>query len=248
MYSLSGIIVPLYSYPGDAWKRVAQAKLANPSVSFVVVINPNNGPGSSFDANYAKGTEQLQSAGVTVLGYTYTKYAHRLPSSVLSDIESYMRWYKVDGVLFDEMSNLAGLEGYYSDLRMNAKAMGCKFTFGNPGTKILPSYLETVDNLVIYENRGIPSPTSLRTLTMGQEKSHFSCVSYGVSQLDSFVVARTSAYVGYVFMTGANKRDAYCSLPDYFDVLVSILARTSTPKIEHGYDSFVNLIARMFQR
>ena len=245
---MTGIIVPLYSYPGDSWTRVAEAKLANPSVPFVVVVNPNNGPGSTFDANYAKGIEQLQSAGITVLGYTYTKYANRLPSRVLIDMESYAHWYHVDGVLFDEMSNVAGREGYYLFLGSNAKSMGFQFTFGNPGTRILPSYLGTVDNVVIYENRGIPSPTSLRTLTMGQAKDHFSCVSYGVSQLDSFVVARTSAYVGYLYITGASKHEAYCSLPDYFDVLASILGRTSTPKIEHGYDSLVHLIESIFQR
>ncbi|MCL5066846.1 MAG: hypothetical protein M1368_00640 [Thaumarchaeota archaeon] len=33
---MTGIIVPLYSYPGDSWTRVAEAKLANPRVTFVV--------------------------------------------------------------------------------------------------------------------------------------------------------------------------------------------------------------------
>ncbi|MDG6995698.1 MAG: spherulation-specific family 4 protein [Nitrososphaerota archaeon] len=229
---MTGVIVPLYSSPGVTWVRVAKAKLANPSVPFIAIVNPSNGPGSAFDARHAKGISQLQSAGIMVLGYVYTNYGKRLPSRALSEINSYVSWYRVDGILFDEMSNLAGYEAYYSFLSGNAKSLGCKFIVGNPGTMTLPSYLETVDNLVIYENRGLPSPGSLRALTMGYDKNHFSYVSHGVSQLDSLAVARTSGFVSYLYITGGAHAQAYSSLPEYFEVLVSWLAR-----IEQGTSS-----------
>ena len=243
---MTGVLVPLYASPGATWARVATAKLANPTVPFVAIVNPCNGPGSEFNAKYAKGISQLQSEGVLVLGYVYTKYGKRLPSRAASEIDSYVNWYHVDGVLFDEMSNVAGYERYYSFLSENAKSLGCKFTFGNPGTMTLPSFLETVDNLVIYENRGLPSLGSLRSLTMGYDKSHFSYVSHGVSQLDSFMVERTSSFVNYLYVTAAGHDQAYFSIPEYFEVLISWLARidggTSTQM-----PSLLHLLHRVFR-
>ncbi|MHB2036611.1 MAG: spherulation-specific family 4 protein, partial [Nitrososphaerales archaeon] len=67
----TGVMIPLYSYPGSDWNVVEQAKLAHPSVPIVAIINPNNGPGGSQDPNYVAGVNNLRSAGVTVLGYVY---------------------------------------------------------------------------------------------------------------------------------------------------------------------------------
>ena len=70
-----GIVIPLYIYPGATWTTVAQAKQGNPNVPFIAVINPNSGPGTSLDPNYVQGIQQLQAAGITVLGYVDTAYA-----------------------------------------------------------------------------------------------------------------------------------------------------------------------------
>ena len=72
--SQTGVMVALYTYPDSTWTTVAQAKAAHPSVPVVAIINPNNGPGSSRDANYVSGIQELHAAGVVVLGYDATGY------------------------------------------------------------------------------------------------------------------------------------------------------------------------------
>lgn len=183
-----------------------------------------------------------------MLGYVYTSYGKRATNSILLEIDSYSRWYHVDGVLFDEMSNAAGYETYYSDLGRVAKSYGCKSIFGNPGTMTLSSFIGTVDNLVVYENHGLPSPASLRSLTMGMNKDNFSYIAHGVSQLDSYSLARTLRFVSYLYVTEANPQEAYCTLPEYFDVLVARLDRTNVGKINEDGSSFHRLFEKLFQR
>ena len=157
----TGVMVPLYVYPGSDWTQVIQIKNAHPSVPIVAIINPNSGPGSSSDSNYLSGIQQLQAAGVKVLGYVYTSYGARSTTSVHADIDSYNNWYHVNGIFFDEMANTSGLETYYSNLSNYVKSLGMTMTVGNPGTDTLSSYIGTVDVLDIYENPGMPSLTSL---------------------------------------------------------------------------------------
>lgn len=46
--SSTAVLLPLYVYPDDgAWNSVYKAITANPSVPFYVVVNPDDGPGSS---------------------------------------------------------------------------------------------------------------------------------------------------------------------------------------------------------
>ena len=152
--SQTGVMIALYTYPGSTWDVVAQAKIAHPSVPIVAIINPNNGPGSSRDANYVSGIQELHAAGVVVIGYDATGYASNSASSVKSVMNTWKSLYNIDGIFFDEMANWSGPESYYSDLTSYAKSLGYTMTVGNPGTDTLPSYIGTVDNLMIYENPG----------------------------------------------------------------------------------------------
>ncbi|HXU94936.1 MAG TPA: spherulation-specific family 4 protein, partial [Candidatus Nitrosotalea sp.] len=96
--SSTGVMVALYTYPDGTWDTVAQAKSAHPSVPVVAIINPNNGPGSSRDANYVSGIQKLHAAGVVVLGYDATGYASRGISAVESDINTWKSLYSIDGI------------------------------------------------------------------------------------------------------------------------------------------------------
>src|SRR5215510_14169449 len=73
---VTGIMIPLYTYPTDGtWAAVIQARAAHPKVPILAVINPNSGPGTSKSSDYATGIGNLQTAGVTVIGYVPTGYA-----------------------------------------------------------------------------------------------------------------------------------------------------------------------------
>jgi len=224
----TGVIVPLYTYPGGTWTSVVQAKVANPGVNIVAVINPDNGPGASQDPNYVSGIQALRTAGVTVLGYVHTSYAARPAAAVIADIDAYKNWYNVSGIFLDEMSNVAGNEGYYSSLNTYIKSLGYTLTVGNPGADTIPSYVGTVDVIVIYENQGVPSSSALAGWHASYDRSNFASISYGVASIDEAIIANVSSSAGYIYLTPGNLPNPYDSLPAYFGALVAALGDTSS--------------------
>jgi spherulation-specific family 4 protein/List-Bact-rpt repeat protein len=222
-------MIPLYTYPGSTWDAVVTAKTSYPSVPIIAIINPNNGPGSSQDPNYVQGIQNLRSNGVVVLGYVYTSYGSRAVSSVEADINSYKNWYTIDGIMFDEMSNVAGFESYYSNLTSYTNSLGLSLTVGNPGTSTLSSYVGTVNILIIYEDVGLPSLSILSSSDMGYGKQNFGMVAYGVASLDTSFETNATNYVSYEYITDANLPNPYDTLPSYFTNLVATLNTASPP-------------------
>jgi hypothetical protein len=157
----TGIMIPLYTYPGSTWDQVIAAKNAHPSVPIVAIINPSNGSGNVQNSAYVTGIQNLQSANITVLGYVHTNYATRNIALAVNDTNNYKNWYGVNGIFFDEMSNTPGNESYYRYLNDHAKSLGMTFTVGNSGVDISPSYVGIVDNIVIHDNLSTPSISSL---------------------------------------------------------------------------------------
>jgi hypothetical protein len=223
----TGVIIPLYTYPGSTWTAVIQAKVANPGVSIVAVINPDNGPGASQDPNYVSGIQALRSAGVIVLGYVHTSYAARPAASVIADINSYKSWYNVSGIFLDEMSNVAGNEGYYSSLNTYIKSLGYTMTVGNPGADTIPGYIGTVNVIVVYENLGLPSPSAISGWHASYAKSNFASISYGVGSVNQTYIDSISSSIGYVYLTSGTLPNPYGALPSYFGSLVSALGAQS---------------------
>src|SRR4029077_618970 len=221
----TGVIVPLYSYPGNYWTQLIQAKNAHPSVPIVAIVNPNSGPGSASDSNYVTGIKNLQSAGITVLGYVYTSYAARSITAAESDISSYKTWYNVNGIMFDEMSNVPGNENYYSTLTQYVKSNSMTMTVGNPGASTLASYVGTVDNITIYEGSGVPAASTLssRIFYPTYPSSDFSMVSFGVSTLDITAEKNASPYVSYLYITNDVLSNPYDTVPSYFSNEVGAL-------------------------
>ena len=228
---LTGVIIPLYSYPGNAWNSIIQAKASNPSVPIVAVVNPDNGPGASSNPSYATWITKLQSAGVVVLGYVYTSYAARSIASVESDMRNYKAWYGVQGIFFDEMSNVLGKQGYYSTLNAYATSLGQTFTVGNPGGPVPSAYVGSVSTIIIYENAGAPSLPTLSTSVMGMSKADFAFVAYDESGLSASYVTSSSSYVSYMYLTNATLPNPYSALPSYFSSLVSDLSPSSVAAV-----------------
>lgn len=210
-------MIPLYTYPGSTWTQTEQVKSSYPGVPVVAIINPNNGPGSSSDSNYVSGVQQLQAAGVVVLGYVHTSYGSRSTSTLESEINEYKNWYHVNGIFFDEMANTAGYQTYYSNLSSYVKSNGMTMTVGNPGTSTISSYVSTMDNLIIYENPGLPALSDLASYTFNgaYSKSHFSYIAYGVSLPALSYVTSSAAYVSYVYITNDGGSNPYDTLPSY---------------------------------
>jgi hypothetical protein len=221
----------------------------NPGVPLVAIINPNSGPGVSQDPMYVEGVENLKSVGTIVIGYIHTSYGRRAQEEIAREIDSFLEWYEVDGIFFDEMSNQHGFESYYSNLNKLAKSRGCSITIGNSGVPTPTSYFETLDNLVIHEGEGIPTTEWLREAKKGWSSSKFSYISYGIFQLDVKAVAHTLADVRYVYVTDMHLPKVYCSLPTYFEMLVSSLndaaASISDLSPRKLFDAFGSYVARL---
>lgn len=205
------------------WEIVVKAKLAHSSVPFVVAINPSSGVGVHKDSNFVSGTNKLKAAKITVIGYVYTGYGTRDHDVIKSEITKYKEWYNLDGIMFDEMSNQIGYEMYYKSLTSYTKSLGMKFTKGNPGTNVPASYMDVVDNFVMYENHGYPNLSKLKDLHMDYDKKNLSFVSYGVSSLDTQYIIHASNCVGMMYITDNVMPNPYDSIPSYFENLVSAL-------------------------
>jgi hypothetical protein len=220
----TGLIVPLYQYPGEEWDELVEIKLNNTSVPIVAVINPDSGVGATKNSDYASAIQDLKSAGIVVLGYVWTDYGDRPSSEVRSEISNYKRWYSVDGIFFDAMSNLRGKLKYYNNLDSYVERKGLSMTVGNPGTDTRRIYVGSVDNIVIRENSGLPTLSFLGGWHSDFDKSNFSFVSYDVGSLDESFVASASDHVGYMYITDDDLPNPYDSLPDYLGDLVEAIA------------------------
>jgi hypothetical protein len=218
----SGVIVPLYSYPGPTWNALIEEKNAHKSVPIVAIINPDSGPGTE-DPNYSTNVQNLQAAGITVLGYVSTNYGAKSMPTVESEIDSYHNWYHVNGTFFDQMSNVPGNETYYGNLTKYVKSHDMSMTIGNPGIDTLPSYVGTVDNIVVYDNPGLPSISSLGGWHENFTETNFSLISYSASNINSTYVENATRYVQYLYITNSTLPNPFLTLPSYFDDLLKML-------------------------
>lgn len=216
----TGIIIPLYSYPGETWDNLIKEKNSYPSVPIVVIINPDSGPGVR-DPNYATGIKKLQSSGIMVLGYVYTQKIDTV--TIKNYIDDYKNWYNVNGIFFDEMSNIPGNETFYLYLSNYAKSIGLNYTVGNPGTDTLPTYIGTVDNLVLYDNPGLPLVSLFGGWHTNFTRNNFSIVSYGVPDINKTYVENVAKHVQYMYVTNSTLPNPFNTLPKYLDSLMGMI-------------------------
>lgn len=121
------ILLPLYIYPGSsasAWKPFFNAIKAYPKVNWLVIVNPDSGPGTTAsypsDPNVIAGISQLNSfPNAYTLGYVDTAFTNRSPAAVNKDIDVYASWstYKaanisIGGIFFDDVNNTASSSVY----------------------------------------------------------------------------------------------------------------------------------------
>src|SRR5436309_10470447 len=189
----------------------------------IAIIDPNSGPGSSPNTNYATLTQRLHSVGIIVIGYTWVNYGSRNISDVFTAIDEYKSWYNVDGIIIDQMSYYGGDENYYSSLTNHAKSDGLALVIGNPGTETRPSYVGTVDTIILYEDSGAPAISYLGGWHANYDKANWGILPHGVNSLSKSYLASASKYVGYIYMSNGTMPNPWNSLPPYFGDMVAAL-------------------------
>ncbi|KAL3443105.1 Spherulation-specific family 4 [Aspergillus insuetus] len=147
----SSVIFPLYIYPetNSTWGPLYEAILTHPDLHFLVVVNPQSGPGStsSPDEAYQTALHQLSTyPNVQKVGYVRTGYAERNISDVLADVATYGGWeaqssaFAMEGIFFDESPHQYAAEtvDYLERINLAVKNVtgltGERTVIHNPGT------------------------------------------------------------------------------------------------------------------
>jgi len=106
------LLLPLYIYP--AWDSVL---VQNNPENLIAIMNPNSGPGDSYDSEYAN-------AVANVIGYIATNYSSNGNiSNLLQQVSNYNSWYGVNGIFYDEMSTQASNVSFYQNLYYQTKVV-----------------------------------------------------------------------------------------------------------------------------
>lgn len=130
------LAIPAYFYPEGAnltfWDRLA----GSDDRVGIVILNPNDGPGSAPEANYVSQASRLRGR-VTLLGYVDTKSgrANKSLSQIQQEINHYYSWYPVDGIYFDNVpatdcTKAPTYRGLYDDVQAKGGAAQVALGFG----------------------------------------------------------------------------------------------------------------------
>jgi len=142
------VLLPLYIYP--PWDSVL---VENNPQNLIAIMNPNSGPGDSYDSEYANAVANLQIAGSNVIGYIATNYASNSNiSNLLQQVSNYNAWYGVNGIFYDEMSTQASNVSFYQDLYDQTKVVLEKNVNGNAN---IDTYPNIVSDFPFYNSGAI---------------------------------------------------------------------------------------------
>ena len=156
----AAIYIPAYWTAWNAtllgyFNTIIAAAQNHPTMTFLVAVNINNGPGSSApsptDTTYLKIQEMLAQPNIVVIGYVGTNYGSELTKaeypvgnpfpgnaprdlqSVKNDCTNWVSWYHVRGFMFDDQADgltIANVPGYPGGIKEVYNA----FYIGRHGT------------------------------------------------------------------------------------------------------------------
>ncbi|KAJ6545340.1 Spherulation-specific family 4 [Mycena capillaripes] len=225
----NGVIFPLYIYPDlvfndgcAAWTPVFTAITANPTLPFIIVINPASGPGSTNtqpDTNYQSCITSLKShANVRVIGYVATGFGGRSSSDVITDIATYAQWgaaYRPTGIFFDETEATTQFvslyQSYATSVRSGPLGSSAFVTF-NPGVAPVTAFYTFADLVVSIENFYSSFSVSQLVISTAAPAHKQSVLLHdGPSTTPVTLVNQLSEQlgIGYIFITNAE----YTSIP-----------------------------------
>lgn len=162
-----------------------------PHVDWIVVVNPNSGPGSSVDDQWTQAIEWLKGAGATVIGYVSTDFGgpydpdNTGQSSLATEqdyidlLDTWVSFYpEIDGFWLDEIpfytdddqsppnAEADEARAFYQSMTQHAKLnLGKFFVGGNPGQEQFDDlyFQENLfDVLMTYEQETEPTESDLR--------------------------------------------------------------------------------------
>ncbi|GAA5821217.1 hypothetical protein JCM3770_006879 [Rhodotorula araucariae] len=162
------VLLPLYQYSEDCWPELQTAASQNPSLEFLLILNPDSGPVGDASNPSLACVPKLRALlpGSTLTGYVRTGYGKRSAADVAQEVEAYKRWSEIevaggktaalDGIFFDEVDDSAKEK----NLQLHQKhADAAREAFGadgiiifNPGTAVDAAFYKMADIVVAYES------------------------------------------------------------------------------------------------
>lgn len=233
------LVVPAYFDPDSTrgWQQVAATA---PAVRWVI-MNPDNGPGSSREARYVRAVARARRSGEHVLGYVLTGYGKRAQARVLADVARYRRWYGVTDVFFDEAPTGGSFLAEYRRYVSAVHARGGTAVL-NPGTVPDPRYFAFADAVVTFESRAAryrsasPPPSPPAAVPAGKIWNIVTAVPG--SALGAVLRLAAGRRASVVYVTDAGRPDPYDRLPGYWPREVrAATASCPSPAAQHGPDA-----------
>ncbi|CAO2654974.1 Nn.00g117070.m01.CDS01 [Neocucurbitaria sp. VM-36] len=223
----SKIVLPLYIYPHPgAWDPLYAAISAYPDTEFLVIINPNSGPGASPwwpNEDYVRELPRLNAVpSVTTVGYVRVTYCKRPITDVVQDVETYVSrsmsdelpGLEVEGIFVDETVNLFSKETkHYLDeidrkVKDNDGIHGERIVIHNPGTAVNAQLARPgPDVTVVVETSYAHFMTDeyqewLATSPYDRSRSCYMVHSVPEAEIDDFTTALRER-AAYLFVTSA---------------------------------------------
>lgn len=225
-----GVIIPLYSYPGDpAWQRAAAS---GKTLETIAIINPASGPlpcTTSTAEAYRQGIKQLQRGSVKVIGYVHTSYGARQIDTVKKEIDLYRECFSpLEGIFFDEVNSSAKSAPYYAELTRYLKQRDPRrIAVLNPGVFPDEAILSAADTLIIYEDEG----ENFHRLKPPPYAKHyparkFAMLAYGVNPTpENFAKIPPLLHLplGYLYLSDDGGENPWDTLSTYYERLVRYL-------------------------
>jgi len=225
--------VAAYYYPFGKglheWERLMKSARRAP---IVAIVNPNSGPGTMPDTNYAAVTRRARKAGVKLVGYIGTQYTKKPLNAVEAEVDTWIRFYpRIQGIHVDEQTSDAAHAEYYAKLYQYIRAqIPGALVLSNPGTSCASAYLlrPTADAICLFESdKGFDSfrpPAWARRFS----PNRFAVQAYDVGtaeKMQAYLRAAVRLRIGYVYVTDARGANPYDRLPSYWEKEVAAVQR-----------------------
>ncbi len=235
----TGIIVPFYYYPNNAYSDPVLNKLLYtiaryPEVPFIVIINPASGPGTVTDENWGIVIDCLHAVGAKVVGYVNSADMTVPLATLESTINTWTSLYNhVDGIFVDNMdnTNVTADQNYYTAITEYCHSHNYPICIANPGTEVLAIYYGFADIVIGYETGSYPTAATLNQFFTGGSSivvppTKKGLIAYNVPfSIPDILNMQTNAR--WLYVTDGPSSNPYNGLPTYFDRLAGLLSRST---------------------
>jgi hypothetical protein len=250
-----GVLVPAYwDNTSSNWARLIKT---HPQGT-VVIVNLNNGPVDNYEPALAQDIAAAHKTGIKIIGYVWTGEANPTPdapdgqpeTTVKANIDLWYKYYKMDGILLDDVLYKQKNIPYFQDLYHYIKQKyGSNSMVVINGAAIPPAnFAQVADVIQIYEGTLASNPhlnyegyqddnfiQENQTAVHGwmsepANATRFASIVSDIhttSQLETVIQTSIQAHVHYVYAIPTDQ--SYTSLPPYWEQFVSMLENTPVP-------------------